>query len=163
MAEMPFEQSLTSGPHRWLNALVGVWQGTSRIWFGPGNLHDESPVQGQISPVLGGRFMRHEYQGSVKGKPQTGLAIFGISLAPGGEQECAWADSWHMSTGLLFSKGKPSPDAFNVLGHYAAGTESWGWRTTIAHPAQDLIEIRMFNISPAGEEDLAVEVDYRRV
>ena len=42
-----------------LNSMVGSWEGTCRTWFQPGKLADESSVKGDITPMLGGKFVRH--------------------------------------------------------------------------------------------------------
>ena len=58
----PFEESSSpGGAHHRLNLLAGDWEGTTRTWFEPGVLADESPMAGRIRPLLGGRFIRHEY------------------------------------------------------------------------------------------------------
>lgn len=53
--------------------------------------------------------------------------------------------------------------AIDVLGAYAAppGPDS-GWRIRIISPTSDRLEIRMFNISPDGDEALAVHATYQR-
>ena len=52
---------------------------------------------------------------------------------------------------------------FGALGSYCAGGERWGWRTEVSQPDPEHLDIRMFNITPAGEEALAVEVNYTRL
>ena len=100
-----FESSLESGIHQKLNQLSGSWEGMTKTWFEPDQLADESPMQGTIRPLLDGRFMIHEYQGMISGKPFKGIAIIGYDLG-NKEYQCAWIDSFHMSTGILFSSGK---------------------------------------------------------
>ncbi len=44
----------SGGAHHRLGLLVGKWEGTSRTWFEPGELADESPIRGTIRTVLDG-------------------------------------------------------------------------------------------------------------
>jgi hypothetical protein len=50
-----------------------------RTWFEPDKLADESPWQGSIRRVLGGRFALHEYRGSLQGEPLEGLVVYGYN------------------------------------------------------------------------------------
>jgi hypothetical protein len=161
------------GPHRFLNALVGAWQGTARTWFQPDELADESSISGTIRAALGGRFVIHEYQGSLQGKPLAGLAIHGYHN-DFQRFETAWVDSFHMGTGNMMSVGESGATSANangareasVLGHYslpAPGSPTWGWRTTLGMPDRDHLIITHYNITPEGQEARAVEIAYTRV
>ncbi|RYF99948.1 MAG: DUF1579 domain-containing protein, partial [Chitinophagaceae bacterium] len=98
------EQSLKSGPHAKLAKLVGTWAGTTRVWFEPTTVADESPVEGVMKAVLGGRFILHEYKGSFGGKPLEGLALYGYHLDLKKIQS-AWIDSFHNGAAIMFSEG----------------------------------------------------------
>jgi hypothetical protein len=39
----------------------------------------------------------------------------------------------------------------------------WGWRTEIAQPEPDRLVITHYNITPDGQEAMAIETDYRRI
>ena len=50
----------------------------------------------------------------------------------------------------------------NLMGHYSVpGHPDWGWRTEIV-PGEESFKYLMFNISPEGEEDWAVETVFER-
>ena len=58
-------------PKKILKSLLGVWGGNCKTWFEAGKLADESEVKGTIRPVLDGRFIRHEYEGTMNGEATT--------------------------------------------------------------------------------------------
>ena len=164
MSKSKFETSLESGVHHKLLTLTGNWQGTTKTWFEPNVLADESEMKGTIKAILGGRFLLHEYQGSLNGKPFDGVAIYGFDIANNNAQ-CAWVDSFHMGTGMMLSNGTPTENGFSVLGQYSVPEypNPWNWRTTAELTDPDTLIITAYNISPEGQEDKATETIYKRV
>ena len=159
-----FEMSLENGPHYQLAQLCGSWEGTSRTWFEKDVLADESSIKGKIIPILGGRFVMHQYQSNLQGKPLEGLAIIGYSF-PYERYQTAWVDSFHMGTGIMFSEGDATSDGHSVLGSYGGGgmPEPWGWRTTVEVLSADHIVLTAYNIEPGAAPERATEINYRRV
>lgn len=158
------EISLENGVHSQLALFTGTWTGTTRTWFVKDVLADESPVNGTITAVLGGRFLLHQYTGSLQGKPLEGIAIIGYSFDEQKFQH-AWADSFHMGTGILFSEGQAAPSKHAVTGSYGGASmpEPWGWKTEIDLTDNDELVITSYNISPDGDETKATETRYQRV
>ncbi|KQB99251.1 DUF1579 domain-containing protein [Pedobacter sp. Hv1] len=164
MSKSKFEISKESGPHLKLANLVGSWDGSTRTWFEKDILADESPMRGRITSIMGGRFIRYEYTGTIEGKPFEGLMTWGYDLS-NDKCQCAWIDSFHMGTGILASEGRETGNGFSVLGSYG-GPEipiPWGWRTELEIINSDQFIIRAFNISPEGEEAKATETIYHRI
>lgn len=159
-----FQDSLTAGHHKKFADMCGNWKGTSRTWFEPNVLTDESPVAGKIYQTLGGLFIIHEYTASLQGKEHSGLMIVGASF-PEEKFQTAWIDSFHNGTNILFSEGKMEEGIYSVLGSYAAGSPDvrWGWRTTLEQPDADTLIMTMYNIQPGEQEAKAVEFTYSRV
>jgi hypothetical protein len=166
MAGRSFEESKAEGGiHHQLGQLAGEWEGMTTTWFEPGKIADESRWRGTIRPVLGGRFVVHEYEGALQGKPLSGVAIYGYHLDPD-RYETAWIDSFHTGTAIMFSHGPNDGQGFGVRGSYGAEQgPAWGWRTVIQQPEPDRLIITHYNIPPEGQgpEGKAVETVYRRV
>ena len=156
-----FEASLKDGMHHFLKSLEGNYEGVTKVWFEPDKLADESRCTGSLRSILGGRFLLHEYQGTLEGKPIEGLAIIGCSLGDN-KLQTAWIDSFHNGTAIMFSQNNTTAAPYSVLAHYA-GEPAWGWRTEITKENDDKICITMFNIPPGGTESKAVETIYTRV
>ncbi|MFN2441027.1 MAG: DUF1579 family protein, partial [Chitinophagaceae bacterium] len=100
-----FETSKASGAHSLLSKLVGEWEGTTKTWFEPGKLADESAMSGSMKLILSERFIMHEYKGSIEGKPFEGIGIYGYHLALE-KFQAAWIDSFHNGTAIMFSEGQ---------------------------------------------------------
>jgi len=142
-----------------LTALVGVWDGVYRLWLEPGVLRSESPARATIRPVLDGRYVVHDYEWADQGAPQHGTMLLGSD----GDDvwPVAWIDTWHTGRSIMPCKGDAGPDA-TVLGSYAGGGETWGWRTTWAMPDADHLVVTAWNLSPQGQQDKATETTYER-
>jgi uncharacterized protein DUF1579 len=162
---MTFESSSQSGsPHHFLAKLVGGWIGTSKLWVEPDMLTDESPVQGSVQLVLGGRFALYLYQGSVEGEPQQGIFTFGYNTLLD-QYEASWVDSYHNNTAIMFCVGSARENGFSVLGSYPdpTGGPDWGWRTEVELIDKDHLLITAYNIDPEGGEAQATEANLTRV
>ena len=147
--------ALTDG-HRDLAALAGRWRGTTRTWLDPSAPPEETSTTARIEPILGGRFVRIEYRGTVMGKPHCGEMLLGYE--PDRRLfSAAWVDSFHSSPGMMVSTGERGGDgAVSVLGSYEGGGERWGWRTVLRVSGSDELVIEAFNVAPDGTEYPAV-------
>ncbi len=158
------EQSLQDGHHKNLTAFEGKWTGTTKTWFDPSILADESASQGSIKLLFDGRFIQYEYVGSMQGKPFEGIMILGYHIKDD-KFQMSWVDTFHMGTGIMLSEGDAHGDNFSVIGYYGTGgddPQTWGWRTTFKKASADQLIISAYNITPGGEESLATETIYTR-
>jgi hypothetical protein len=146
-----------------LAKLVGTWKGSSRLhtsWL-PEKTRD-STSNATVELRVKGQFLAIEYDWIHDGKKQEGVMIIGCDEKSDAVQ-AVWTDSWHMSHKFMVCDGTiDESGSVNMKGYYQVpGHPDWGWRTEIS-PGADSFQIKMYNISPEGEEDIAVEAEYSR-
>ena len=144
------------------SALVGEWLGTKQLYFSPPPAPAiSSPSKLSVTPVAGGSFLQFNYDWTYEGETQTGVLLFGFDEE--NAASAAWIDSFHMSSKIMFSTGTAADGAVDLRGTYAAPPgPDWGWRTAIRSVSANELQIVMHNVSPEGQEDLAVQIDYTR-
>ncbi len=146
-----------------LSALAGEWKGTNRLnlsWL-PDPVK-ESDSTANVTTRVGGQCLEIAYTWKHDGQGQEGLLILN-SAAKGDEVAAWWTDSWHSANVLMSCKGNVSEDGrVNLVGHYSVPDHpDWGWRTEIV-PEGETFKYLMFNVSPEGEEEWAVETVFTR-
>jgi len=143
-------------------SLAGRWTGTYRLILDPSTPPRVSSTAATLSPVAGGRFARLDYVWEDEGKAQDGSLLVGFEK----EESVAtavWVDSWHMSNKFLVSEGKAVRGSVDVNGSYAAPPgPDWGWRTVLGPGPDRNLRMIMYNVTPDGQEYLAVEALYSR-
>lgn len=143
--------------------LAGNWSGYTRTWFEPGLLGDESKIRASFRSALDDEFLIYKYRSNLSGKPYEGMMVIGYNAIK--EQfENSWIDSFHMGSAMMFSTGTPMENGFSVLGRYPDpdGGPDWSWRTEFNIVEEGRLIISMINISPQGQEALAVESRLRK-
>ncbi len=146
-----------------LIASAGAWQGTSTLQD-PGRLEPETTASMlTITPVLEGRFVRMDYTWSYKGTPQSGCLLVGYQKS-GATVSVHWIDTWHNSDNVMAMTGRAETSSLlTVRGSYAAPPgPDWGWQIGITPDIEGRVRVVMYNISPEGQEYLAVEAEYTR-
>ncbi len=142
---------------------VGTWTGTNRLRDPSMNVSDDSPSTAALSPLVGGKFVRMDYTWSYQGAPQEGSLLIGYESGPA-VVTAHWVDTWHMGEGVMALRGTSDTDgSITVHGTYAAPPgPDWGWRIDLLPGDDSALRLVMYNITPDGQEELAVEADYAR-
>ncbi len=146
-----------------LIASAGTWQGTSTLQD-PGHIEpDSSPSMLTVTPLLDGRFVRMEYTWSYRGAPHAGSLLVGHQKK-GATVSMHWIDSWHNSDNVMAMAGRAETSTLlTAQGTYAAPPgPDWGWKIAVTPELDGRLRIVMYNISPEGQEFLAVEGEYAR-
>jgi Protein of unknown function (DUF1579) len=153
-----------------LAALAGTWRGTYELRGDP-SFDSDTPSTAIVTAILGGRFVRIDYSWDEgdqlqENGPQEGSLLIGFEPEPEpGIATVTWIDSWHNGRRTMVCPGVGlDSGGVDVRGTYPGGpgNPDWGWRTLI-EPAADRWTLTMFNVTPEGEESLAVRAAYSRV
>lgn len=137
-------------------------------WRGPSRLQDPGVIESQesestltVHPVLGGSFVRIDYTWAYRGKPQEGSLLVG-HLPESSAHTAHWIDSWHMGRAVMACSGPAGEGAVLTLrGSYPAPPgPDWGWRIDLVPAPPDALRLVMYNVTPQGDEILAVDARY---
>ncbi len=148
-----------------LAKLVGRWRGVNRLhttWI-PENPVRESATTAVVDLTARGRFLKLEYDWTFEDAAQEGLILVG-DQNDSDLIKAFWIDSWHLSDKFMVSEGaRNAANAISLKGFYTVPDHpDWGWRTEIEPVDENSFKITMFNITPEGEETLAVGMEFER-
>ena len=145
------------------SSFAGQWAGINRLWLSPNDPVRESETTAAIALAALGAFTTIRYSWAEGGKPQDGLLIVRNAAQPG-EDAMVWIDSWHTGGEFMPFRGVHADDGhISAVGAYAAPPgPDWGWRIELAAGTGETLRILMYNITPDGDEALAVEARYAR-
>ncbi|HMS08884.1 MAG TPA: DUF1579 family protein [Pyrinomonadaceae bacterium] len=145
------------------SSLVGEWKGTNRLnlSFLPDPIF-ESPSTAKAIKRMNGQCLEIAYTWVYEGEQHEGVILI-TGSGKDNSVSAFWTDSWHSKYVLMECKGTISDEGvLNMMGHYTVpGHPAWGWRTEIV-PGEESFKYLMFNVSPEGEEDWAVETVFER-
>ena len=142
--------------------LLGNWSGTKQLWLAPDAKAVQSASTAQVSPMAQGQFIALAYTWESEDEPQDGLILFQpeTSDAP---TRAVWLDSWHVRNDVMVCEATPEGGVMSLNGSYPAPPgPDWGWRIEIEMGQASSLVFRMFNITPEGQEALAVLAQYER-
>lgn len=146
-----------------LSKLAGDWSGVNKLnlsWM-PDPIR-ECASTATVSSRVKGQCLEIAYTWEYEGEPQEGLIVLS-----GNEKSDAakafWTDSWHSKNVLMQCDGVASSNgSVNLKGFYSVPDHpDWGWRTEII-PGDNTFKYLMFNVTPEGVEEWAVEMEFTR-
>jgi hypothetical protein len=142
---------------------AGEWTGPSLLCFAPGQPTITCESAATVVKAVNGTALEMHYDWSYEGAPHQGLLMLSDDAASG-RCDIAWMDSFHYANRMMLLTGSYAGDGeVNTRGAYPAPTgPDWGWRITLEMPDVMTLVLRMFNITPDGQEAWAVEATYRR-
>lgn len=148
-----------------LENLVGRWRGINRLhttWI-PDNPVRETNSTAVVELTARGRFLKIEYDWTFEEAAQEGLILVGDEK-DSDSIKSFWIDSWHLSDKFMVSEGiRKKNGAVSMKGFYTVPEHpDWGWRTVIKPERENSFKIIMYNVTPEGEETLAVEMEFTR-
>lgn len=143
--------------------LAGEWRGTYSLWFEPGTPVRICDTEARVQAIAGDAFHLMTYTWEFEGEGKEG-ALF----LSGNDQAASmtWGDSWHMAPDPMVCQGRLEEEDSKLVfpGTYPTGpdTPDWGWRTELKRVDGDGLVMEAYNITPEGEEAIAVRAEYRR-
>ncbi len=145
-------------------ALSGEWKGTKSLYLnGESGPVRESGSRLTIARAARDCYLMLAYTWKFEADPHEGILLLGYDEAARAAT-AAWGDSWHMSRKIMHCAGTiTASKTFTVNGYYEAPPDpDWGWRIAVEIRGENSIALVMHNISPAGQEDLAVRAVFAR-
>jgi hypothetical protein len=144
----------TKGVDSFCRAIEGEWRGPYELWLMPGSPVDRSESSARVS----GKEMSYEW--AQNGKAQKGTFTFG---GTGAKADFNWSDTFHTTAGPMKGEGALSVDGRKLIfkSTYGPAAAPWGWRTEFTI-GEGGFTMEAYNLTPKGEEALAVRCRYAR-
>ncbi len=151
----------TSDVQAFYAASQGEWQGRYHLWPDPAAPVESSDSSAHVAEDPGKRSWIMSYQWAKGAQKHQGEFHFTGSIAHG---DSSWTDSFHSGSSPMQGEGKLSKDGRRLIfmSHYSAGAgqPEWGWRTEITLVDPNTFQLEAYNITPDGQEALAVRCKY---
>ena len=150
----------------WINDAIGEWSGLTNLhlsWLPEDQKITESSSSLVLKSGCESSFITLNYDWMYEGKTEQGVLI-ACRKNSGDEATGGWTDSWHMSGAVMSLVGTGSDSKpLKLSGEYAVeGHPNWGWRLELSLTPNGQLSFKMFNISPEGDEEWAVDAIYDR-
>lgn len=162
--EQAFQKANKTGAeHAALKDLVGTWNAQVKWWMDPSGKPQISKGKSVNRAILGGKFIREDYSGSMMGRPFEGVGYLGYDNVAQ-NYTSYWIDS--MSTASMIGTGT-----------YDSKARAWAFNNEMSCPIlNDKIKMRsvsrvvdknhfvfeMFGPGPDGKEYKNLEITYSK-
>ncbi|MEZ5456029.1 MAG: DUF1579 family protein [Lysobacteraceae bacterium] len=151
--------------HASMATWLGRWTGTMQVILDPADAPlPAGPSQLAFQQLGAGELYRVEYDWQLEGLTRFGALLLAVHPETDAVT-AAWVDSWHQSSAVMSLASASSPaGVLRLSGRYAVEAgPAWGWAIEFESAAEDVLEMRMYNATPEGDEALAVRARYDRV
>lgn len=152
--------------HKQLASATGDWDVVSRMFMMPGAPPMESKGSATYKMELGGRFQRGDFQGTMMGKPFTGIGYTGYDNFTK-KYLNIWMDS--MGTTMMFAQGTASADGKTItfeatMDDPATGEIGKKCRYIVRHVDEDNMTFEMHDLAleKMGMPTKVMELIYKR-
>ena len=163
----PHPQAAKSA-HDLYKQMLGKYTGTYTLWLRPGVPAQKSDAAGEFTSVAGDQYFLMTYSWGPKGAEATNGSREGVFLLAGKDRTATatWGDSFHMTPLPMQCEGELNEQGTKLTfpGTYSAGDgPDWHWRTEFTIQGHEGITMEAYNITPEGQEMLAVRAELKRV
>ncbi|HEV8611341.1 MAG TPA: DUF1579 domain-containing protein [Thermoanaerobaculia bacterium] len=162
MMEMMAKYSTPGPEHKKLEAMVGTWDTTAKMWMDPSAPPQESKGVAENKMVLGGRFLEQSFEGTMMNQPFTGKGYTGYDLYKK-QYVSTWMDS--MGTMIMSATGNTDPSGkltmTGSMDDYMTG-KKMDFKETMTMVDNDHQMFEMWMTGPDGKMFKTLEIHYMR-
>lgn len=147
--------------HRFLAALAGDWEFTSRVWMDPSQPPMKSTGSSKKTMILGGRYLQEEVAGELMGSAFNGRGLTAYDNVAG-EFISTWIDS--MATSITVARGQRQDDTVTLHGKLLDPMSQQTMKVRqITHVVDaDHHVFQYFVTAPGDAEFKSMEIEYER-
>ena len=148
----------TNENHAHLGMFAGEWNMTSKAWMMPGQAPETSQTTAQGEMILGGRFLKMNYKGTMFGQPFEGVQIIGYDNMKK-KFITFWIDNsstaFFLTEGILDESAKTMTETGVWPDPMTGGTMNVKGITKMVSP--DEFTYEMYMVGPDGKEFKSLE------
>lgn len=163
MMEMMAKYSTPGPEHKALEAWVGTWDTTAKMWMDPSAPPQESKGVAENKMALGGRFLEQSFEGTFMNQPFTGRGYVGYDLYKK-QYVSTWMDTMGtmivMATGTADASGKKVTMTGQMDDFMTGKKMDFKETATVIDPDHNVFE--MWMPGPDGKMFKTLEIHYTR-
>ncbi len=151
--------------HKVLEPFIGKWTNTVKFWMKPGDKAQESKGTNENAWILGGRFVKQDYHGTMMdNQPFDGVGITGYDNVKG-EYQSIWLDT--MMTGMMYGTGSydAAKKTVSIGGTFSCpmtGDKATWYRSEWKVISNDRHQYLSYGKGPDGKEFKNMVIDFTR-
>lgn len=148
--------------HQELARLVGDWKAEIKSYYGNPSEPKVSEGTAKFRKMMGGRFVRQNFDGEVEGQPFQGMGITGYDKGTKAFVS-VWIDN--LGTGMIRTEGQYDPKTHEMVetGVSSSPNGEEKVRMVTRYESDDKFTFTLFMVSNDGQETKAMDIVYTRV